>query len=225
MATVINDTASLFISKANNLLVSDQFLHSNINTRTDEYGGTLEKRCKFLLDLVAALSSAIGASNIGVRLEPCGLYNHTRGSDRVEQWTYLCRKLKKAHRLSYVHFIEPRFDRIDSEEEREGFYASWSLPKVSNKVFRDIMGDTPCISAGGWNDTNCLQPVGDGTYDALAFAKWFVSTPDLPERLSKGLPLEAYDRSRFYGSWDGRENGYVDYSFWETSILNVGIKE
>jgi 2,4-dienoyl-CoA reductase-like NADH-dependent reductase (Old Yellow Enzyme family) len=204
----------------NQVIVPDQFLHSNINKRTDAYGGTLEKRCKFLLDLIAALSSTIGASNIGVRLEPCGLYNHTRGSERVETWTHLCHELKKAHQLSYVHFIEPRFDRIDSEEEREGFYASWSLPKVSNEVFRKAMGDTPCISAGGWDSKNCLNAVEDGQYDALAFAKWFVSNPDLPERLRKGHALEPYDRSRFYGSWDGRQKGYVDYPFWETSSLN-----
>jgi 2,4-dienoyl-CoA reductase-like NADH-dependent reductase (Old Yellow Enzyme family) len=201
--------------------VPDQFLHSNINTRTDRYGGTIEKRCKFLLDLVAALSSAVGDANIGVRLEPCGLYNHTRGSKRVETWTFLCSELKKAHRLSYVHFIEPRFDRIDSEEEHDGFYASWSLPKVSNEVFKKAMGDTPCISAGGWDDRNCLDPVDNDMYDALAFAKWFASTPDLPERLFKDLPLEAYDRSRFYGSWDGRGNGYVDYPCWNTSKLNT----
>ncbi|TID13700.1 nadh:flavin oxidoreductase nadh oxidase [Venturia nashicola] len=198
----------------------DQFLHSNINKRTDAYGGTPEKRCKFILDLVLSLASAIGAAQIGVRLEPCGLYNHTRGTERVETWTHLCRELKKAHRLSYVHFIEPRFDRIDSEKEKEGFYASWSLPKVSNEVFRKAMGDTPCISAGGWEDHNCVNAVEEGHYDALAFAKWFASNPDLPIRLKNEYPLEPYDRSRFYGGWDGRPKGYVDYPFWEMSSLN-----
>jgi 2,4-dienoyl-CoA reductase-like NADH-dependent reductase (Old Yellow Enzyme family) len=207
------------------ITVPDQFLHSNINQRSDSYGGAPEKRCKFVLDLISALSTAIGASKIGVRLEPCGLYNHTRGSERVETWSHLCRELKKAHRLSYVHFIEPRFDRIDSEKEREGFYASWNLPKVSNTVFRKAMGDTPCISAGGWDDKNCLEAVEDSQYDALAFAKWFASTPDLPERLKNGRALEPYDRSRFYGGWDGRHKGYVDYPFWETSSLNQNSAE
>lgn len=205
---------------ANKSIVPDQFLHSNINTRTDAYGGTPEKRCKFVLDLISALASAIGASQIGVRLEPCGLYNHTRGSERVETWTHLCSELKKAHQLSYIHFIEPRFDRIDSEKEKEGFYASWSLPEVSNEVFRKAMGDTPCISAGGWDNKNCVGAVEEGKYDALAFAKWFASNPDLPARLKNGDPLEPYDRSRFYGSWDGRPKGYIDYPFWETSLLN-----
>lgn len=205
------------------MIVPDQFLHSNINMRKDDYGGTPEKRCKFVLDLISALASAIGASQIGVRLEPCGLYNHTRGAERVETWTHLCRELKKAHRLSYVHFIEPRFDRIDSDKEREGFYASWNLPKVGNEVFRKAMGDTPCISAGGWDDKNCVNGVEERQYDALAFAKWFASTPDLPFRLKHGHALEPYDRSRFYGGWDGRAKGYVDYPFWETSSLNSNL--
>lgn len=207
------------------MTVPDQFLHSNINIRTDAYGGTPEKRCKFVLDLISALASAVGASQIGVRLEPCGLYNHTRGTERVETWTYLCRELKKAHQLSYVHFIEPRFDRIDSEKEKKGFYANWSLPKVSNEVFRKAMGDTPCISAGGWDDQNCVNAVEEGQYDALAFAKWFASTPDLPARLKYGHALEPYDRSRFYGGWDGRPKGYVDYPFWETSSLNTDLAD
>ncbi|KAF2094097.1 FMN-linked oxidoreductase [Rhizodiscina lignyota] len=195
----------------------DQFLHSNINTRSDDYGGSPEKRCKFVIDLVDALASAIGAANVGVRLEPCGLYNHTRGTERVETWSFLCQQLKKAHRLSYVHFIEPRFDRIESEKEKEGFYKSWSLPEVGNSYFRKIMGDTPCISCGGWDDKNVFQAMEDGLYDGFVFAKWFTSNPDLPERLRNGTPLQAYDRSRFYGSWDGREKGYTDYPFWTGS--------
>jgi hypothetical protein len=87
------------------------------------------------------------------------------------------------------------------------------------------MGDTPCISAGGWDDKNCLKTVEDGQYDALAFAKWFASTPDLPERLKNGRALEPYDRSRFYGGWDGRPKGYIDYPFWETSSLNKDSAE
>lgn len=161
----------------------DQFLHSNINTRTDVYGGSPEKRCKFVLDLTSALCSAIGEDNIGIRLEPTGIYNHTRGTERVETWSHLCKELKKAHKLSYVHFIEPRFDRIESEKEKEGFYASWTLPEVGNDHFRKILGDTPVLSCGGWDDKNCLQPVDEGRYDAVVFAKWFAANPDLPERL------------------------------------------
>jgi 2,4-dienoyl-CoA reductase-like NADH-dependent reductase (Old Yellow Enzyme family) len=172
---------------ADNSLVVDQFLHSNLNTRTDEYGGSPDKRSRFLLELTAALAEAIGASNIGVRLEPTGIYQGTRGAERVETWSHLCEQLAEVYQgdkiLSYVHFIEPRFDRIDSEAEKEGFYKSWSLPTVSNEPFRSILAKAgiPVISCGGWDDKNAGDALQEG-WDGVVFARWFTSNPDLPER-------------------------------------------
>lgn len=181
-------------------IVPDQFLHSNINTRTDEYGGSPEKRCRFVLELVTALVDAVGESNVGIRLEPCGMYNQTRGMERVETWSYLCRELKRAHKLSYVHFIEPRKDLVAalegeiessavvSDEDKKAFWKGWSLPKIELGVFREIFGEkdeegsTPVFSAGGWDDTNVWGVLEEGRYDALVFARWFLSTPDLVER-------------------------------------------
>ncbi|KAI0176925.1 NADH:flavin oxidoreductase/NADH oxidase [Pestalotiopsis sp. NC0098] len=208
----------------------DQFLHSNINTRTDEYGGSQENRSRFVLELTAALTEAIGASNVGIRMEPTGLYQHTRGAERVETWSYLCQQLAETYsddKLSYAHFIEPRFDRIDSEAEKAGFYKSWSLPEVSNEPFRKILADKgiPVISAGGWDDKNAAEALKKG-YDGVVFAKWFTSNPDLPERIRKGLPLAEFDRSRFYGSWDGiRENGYTNYPTYEEGLEKTKEQE
>lgn len=88
---------------------------------------------------------------------------------------------------------------------------------IDLKFFREIFGDTPFISAGGWNDTNAWGVLEDGTYDALAIGRYFVSNPDLVKRcgfeqknqtdliltaryrLKNGYPLNKYDRSRFYG--------------------------
>jgi len=171
--------------------VLDQFLHSNINTRTDSYGGSPETRCKFLLELITAVVSAIGPSNLAVRMEPTGIYNHTRGAERVETWSYFCHQLTETYsgenKLSYIHFIEPRFDRIDSAEEKDRFYASWSLGPgtVSNEPFRDIFasGSTPCFSCGGWDGENFRTALeGETRWDAVVFAKWFTSNPDLPDR-------------------------------------------
>lgn len=198
--------------------VLDQFLHSNINTRQDSYGGSRQARCRFPLDLVAAIAAVVGPSNVAMRLEPTGLYNGTYGSERVETWSFLCEQLVSTYhgdnKLSYIHFIEPRFDRI--EEKGDIFHKSWNLPTVSNEVFRDIIkrAGIPCISCGGWDATNATEAAVK--WDLVAFAKWFVSNPDLPERLRLGKPLHQYNRSRFYGSWDGvRERGFVDYVTWE----------
>ncbi|KAI0483342.1 hypothetical protein GGR56DRAFT_671117 [Xylariaceae sp. FL0804] len=229
----------------------DQFLHSNINRRTDAYGGSVENRCRFPLELVSAVAAAVGAGNVGLRLEPACLYQHTRGAERVETWSHLCRRLaeglpieqqdggsgeeeeKRRRRLgllSYVHFIEPRFDRIESEAEREGFYASWSLPErpVSNEPFARILraAGIPCLSCGGWGgDGAAAAAVDEGRWDAVVFARWFASNPDLPSRLRNGHPLAEYDRSRFYGSWDGvRENGYTTYPTYEEELQKASEK-
>lgn len=96
----------------------EQFLSSNINTRTDDYGGTPEKRCRFVLEVMEALAAAIGEDKVAIRLTPFGLYNQARGMQRLETWGYLCKELKKRLRLSYVHFIEPRYEQVHSVEEK-----------------------------------------------------------------------------------------------------------
>lgn len=86
----------------------EQFLSSNINKRTDEYGGSPEKRCRFVLELMGELAGKIGEENLAIRLTPFGLFNQARGEERVETWTYLCRELKGGlPGLSYVSFVEP----------------------------------------------------------------------------------------------------------------------
>ncbi|KAL3425683.1 NADH:flavin oxidoreductase NADH oxidase [Phlyctema vagabunda] len=192
----------------------EQFLSSNINTRTDEYGGSPEKRCKFVLDLMAALADAVGEDKLAIRLTPFGLYNQAKGLQRMETWGHLCRELKRKHSLSYVHFLEPRYEQVFSLEEKSKFLESWGMAQVDLKPFRDIFGDTPMFSAGGWSDKNAWGILEDEMYDALAIGRLFLSTPDLVERLKKGLPLNAYDRNRFYGPFPDPEVGYTDYPVW-----------
>lgn len=86
----------------------EQFLASNVNKRTDAYGGSYEKRCAFGLELMDELSAAIGEENVAIRLTPFGLFNQIRSEQRLETWQTFCRRLKEAHpKLSYVSFIEP----------------------------------------------------------------------------------------------------------------------
>ena len=80
----------------------DQFLHTNVNKRTDDYGGSIENRNRFVLELIDAVVAAIGADRLGYRLAPYGFFNEMRGQDRVEQWTALCTELAK-RKLAYVH--------------------------------------------------------------------------------------------------------------------------
>jgi 2,4-dienoyl-CoA reductase-like NADH-dependent reductase (Old Yellow Enzyme family) len=86
----------------------EQFLSTNINNRTDDYGGSVAGYCRFGLELVEALAQAVGGSNVAIRLTPFGLFNQAKGEKRLEIWSHFCRELKvKVPDLSYVHFIEP----------------------------------------------------------------------------------------------------------------------
>lgn len=86
----------------------EQFLASNVNRRKDQYGGSPEKRCAFVLELMEALGKAIGEENLAIRLTPFGLFNQSRSEQRLETWGHLCRELKgRLPRLSYVSFVVP----------------------------------------------------------------------------------------------------------------------
>ncbi|KAA8652849.1 hypothetical protein EYZ11_003325 [Aspergillus tanneri] len=197
---------------AGNGYLPEQFLSSNVNRRTDEYGGSPEKRCRFVLELMDALAQSVGQENLSIRLSPFGLYNQARGEQRVETWTFLCESLKKAlPNLSYVSFIEPRYEQIFSYEEKDKFLSSWGLLNVDLTRFRQIFGSTPFFSAGGWNQSNSWGVLEEGRYDALLYGRFFTSNPDLVDRLKKGIPLEPYHRGRFYGPFEDNAAYYVDY--------------
>lgn len=144
------------------------------------------------------------------------MYQGTYGMERVETWSYLCSQIAaqysaSSEKLSYVHIIEPRQDRIDTNPEI--FKKGWSLPEVSNEPFRSILqkAGIPCVSCGGWEASNAAEGIIKG-WDGIAFARWYASNPDLVQRLRFGVEFQSFDRSRFYGSWDGvREHGYTDY--------------
>jgi 2,4-dienoyl-CoA reductase-like NADH-dependent reductase (Old Yellow Enzyme family) len=93
---------------------------------------------------------------------------------------------------------------------------SWGLdPSTLNlKFLREILGDTPVFSAGGWNDTNSWGVIESGEYDALLFGRYFTSNPDFVERLKLGKSFTMYERDRFYGPFEDRERGYTDYPTW-----------
>ncbi|KAM0746552.1 FMN-linked oxidoreductase [Meredithblackwellia eburnea MCA 4105] len=188
----------------------DQFHHDNINKRTDAYGGSLEKRCKFTLETAEKIIAAIGADRFGVRLAPFGYFNQTRGEQRAEQWTYLCEEISKLN-PAYVHLIEPRFDEVRSENEKLADLGKEKLAieEISLKPFRKALGKTTVIAAGGYNDDNCYEGIESGEHDLVAFGRYFCSNGDLVERLKEKKPLYHYDRSRFYGPFDDNEIGYT----------------
>jgi 2,4-dienoyl-CoA reductase-like NADH-dependent reductase (Old Yellow Enzyme family) len=159
----------------------DQFLNSNVNTRTDDYGGSPEKRGKFAVELVKAVGDAIGEGNVSLKLSPFGLYNDMGDEARFETWSALLKNLKKeVPEVSYVAFVEPRMEEMT---DNEAFEKSWGKDrKVELSWAREILGSTPVMSAGGWDGENVWGVVECGRVDMCAFGRWFIANPDMPDR-------------------------------------------
>ncbi|KZF25826.1 FMN-linked oxidoreductase [Xylona heveae TC161] len=218
------------IHGANGYLL-DQFLHDNVNKRIDSYGGSVENRCRFPLEVIRAVTSAIGPERVGIRLSPYNYFQDTKDSDPNGNWAYLCTKiaeLPKENKLSYVHMVEPRFDEVLDEKAKmdalsaytsqdKGVEAEATAGPVGHSLvpFRQILlnGGVKFLAAGNFNRDNAVSKLTDDEADAIVFGRQFISNPDLPKRLAEGLPLNSYDRSTFYGA-DPPSKGYVDYPFY-----------
>jgi N-ethylmaleimide reductase len=187
---------------AGNGYLPDQFLQDGINKRTDMYGGSIENRSRFLLQVVEALVSVWGGNRVAVRIAPSGTWNGVSDSNPIALFDYLAKQLNRFG-LAYLHVIEPRIKGNVLIAEGQGYIATTRL----RKVFAGTI-----IAAGGFEPNTAEAAVRDGDADLVAFGRHFVANPDLPKRIRLGLPLNAYDRETFY-TFDAR--GYTDYPFHE----------
>ena len=187
------------IHGANGYLI-DQFLRDGANRRTDDYGGSIENRLRFPLDIVRAVVAEAGAGRTGIRLSPTNPNGGTKDSDPVKTFTSVANALS-GFNLAYVHIMEPAPD--------------------SGKAFPDVPYVTPHIRKayrgnltvnGGYDLSHGNQAVNSGQAQAVAFGVPFIANPDLVRRLKLGAPLNAPDPSTFYG---GGAEGYTDYPVME----------
>lgn len=185
----------------------DQFLQDGTNQRTDEYGGSFENRSRFLLEATKAAISVFGSDRVGVRLSPFSIFNDMKDSNWKELFQYVIGELSKLN-LAYLHIVEPRYSREDSPAESE------VMPQTSALFKESFAG--PVISSGGYLPESGAQTVAEGGADAIAYGRWFIANPDLPERIRNGIALNPYDRSTFYG---GSDKGYTDYPFAVSSAV------
>jgi N-ethylmaleimide reductase len=176
----------------------DQFLQDGTNKRTDEYGGSVENRARFLLEVTQAAISAWGADRVGVRISPSGTYGSMSDSNPPATFGYVATQLDRLG-IAYLHVVEPRIKGTEEISHGEAPVAAQHLrPKFSRTL----------IAAGGFAPRSAEAIVAAGDADLVAFGRHFISNPDLPERLRRSLPLNRYDRSTFYG---GDARGYIDY--------------
>ncbi|KAI0063310.1 NADH:flavin oxidoreductase/NADH oxidase [Artomyces pyxidatus] len=173
------------IHGANGYLV-DQFLQTNSNNRTDEYGGSIENRTRFALEVIDSVVASVGVERTGIRLSPWSTYLSMHMPDPIPTFSALVTKIVEKHpELAYIHVVEP-------EGEQQG------IPTTeSNKFLRDIWGPRPFIAAAGFDREKAIKTVEEQG-GLVAFGKLFIANPDLPLRLREGLELNDPNPNTFY---------------------------
>ena len=184
--------------------LADTFLQDGTNKRTDRYGGPIENRVRFSIELIEAMISVWGSGRVGVRISPSGKWGAISDSDPEATFGYFAERLND-YPLSYLHIIEPRVMGVETIHEGQA-------PIASNALRRIYTGKI--ISAGGFDRTGAEDILARGDADAVAFGRWFTSNPDLPERFRRGAPLTPYYRDAF---WGGDEQWYTDFPRYEDS--------
>lgn len=192
----------------------DQFLNDSVNLRTDEYGGSLEGRCRFLFEVVEALCSVFGSDRVGVRLSP-STFENVSGTQAYIQYGQtdssnggiydVAIEGLNRFNLAYLMLTEPRWNII--AERRGQLDESASHPVASCVRYRKLFKNA-LVATGGFNPKDAEEALESGVCDLIGFGRWFISNPDLPERLRSGKPLNAYNRRTFYTAGN---DGYTDY--------------
>jgi N-ethylmaleimide reductase len=173
-----------------------QFLNPHTNRRTDEYGGSIENRTRFILETVTGIVNAIGKTKVGVRISPFSEFNETpRYAETEALYLYLVRKLNELG-VAYLHITDP---------EAKG------QPNVLAQHLRKIFDNTLILS-GGYTADAAEQVLKKNQADLVSFARPFIPNPDLVGRFRNNLPLNQPKFDLFYTP--GAE-GYIDYPVFE----------
>jgi len=182
------------IHAANGYLI-DQFLRDGSNRRSDSYGGSIDNRSRFMLEVTEAVCAAWNPERVGIRLAPLNPFNDMHDSDPQATFTHAVRALNRFG-LAYLHITEmgsdapgaagPAFDLTELHKAWQGTY----------------------ITNAGYDRARAEAAIVEGRADAVAFGVPFLANPDLVERFRQNTTLNAPDVATFYG---GDGHGYTDY--------------
>jgi N-ethylmaleimide reductase len=182
------------LHSANGYLL-EQFIRPNSNQRTDRYGGPIENRARFVLEVAGAVTAAIGKDRVGIRLSPYGVFNDMPLYDAMEaDYTYLAEQIN-ARGLMYVHLVD---------------HSPQGAPKVPDSIkatFRKAFKRTLILS-GGYDAASAERDLAAGKCDLIAVGRPILANPDLVERWKTGAAVNAPDVATFYMPGP---KGYTDY--------------
>lgn len=182
------------IHGANGYLI-DQFLRDTSNQRTDSYGGVIENRVRFLQEVVAAVTGAVGADRTGIRISPWSNANDVGIDSNTPALFATVMDVLNAAGLAFVHVVEGQ----------TGGARDW--PQGGIEALRARFKGT-WIANNGYDRQSAMAAVESGAADAVAFGKLYISNPDLAERLMADAPLNPLPTQGLYG---GGKAFYLDY--------------
>jgi N-ethylmaleimide reductase len=186
------------IHGANGYLI-DQFLRDGANRRTDDYGGSVENRARFLLEVAESVGEIWGAERVGVRISPTSAFNDMRDSEPQATFRYVAERLGKLG-IAYLHVVE------GTETEDYDFLRGDGAERFSQNL-RSAFGRT-FIANGGYDYERANASLASERVDLISFGRLFIANPDLPERFARNARLNTPDPATFYG---GEAKGYTDY--------------
>ncbi|PYI15198.1 NADH:flavin oxidoreductase/NADH oxidase family protein [Aspergillus japonicus CBS 114.51] len=194
------------IHGANGYLI-DQFNQDTANQRTDAWGGSVENRARFALEVIQAVVEAVGAERTAIRYSPFSTFQGMRMQDPRPQFRYLAEKTAE-FKLSYVHVVEPRIQgntegECGNEDSLDFFFQAYGHAG-------------PVITAGGFDADSAKKAVDVDYKDydvVVGIGRPWTANPELPFKIQRGIPLRPYQREVFYLPKDPK--GYNDYEYSE----------
>lgn len=191
------------IHGANGYLV-DQFLQDVSNTRTDKWGGSIENRSRFATEVTRAVVDAVGHDRTAIRLSPWSRYQGMRMADPIPQFTDVVKRLAEL-KLAYLHVCE-------SDAKDNGETLQWLVDAYGNAG--------PIVVAGNYTGETAAKALEHEYLNrdvVVAFGRPYISNPDLPFRVQKGLPFAPLDPASMYAQ---TSEGYTDYTFSDQFVSN-----
>ncbi|HUH79597.1 MAG TPA: alkene reductase [Methanoregula sp.] len=183
------------IHGANGYLL-DQFLRDGSNRRTDRYGGTVENRARFPLEVAGAVAGVFGPGRVGYRISPHFSVHAMSDRNPRETFSYLARELNGMG-IGYLHLVEAIGGRLGAVPPEQRIAP----------LIREKFGGTLILN-GGYDAAGAERVLAAGLADLVSFGVFFLANPDLPERFRRGAPLNREDTATYYS---GEEKGYTDY--------------
>ncbi len=182
---------------AANGYLPNQFLSESSNQRMDEYGGTLENRSRFILEIMQGLITAIGGDKVGIKISPFQSYADILQEDPIETYTYLIGELNKLD-FAFVELMKK-----NSSMSKATTYPKDDEVELFGKLIKHSI-----IANGGYTRQSAENEIGKGIVDLVSFGSLFIANPDLPKRFKLNAELNEVDQMTAYG---GGDKGYMDY--------------